>query len=865
MDHILVYLQWLWFEVKEWTNHTLMWGTYRPNLYFGVRPRLPHSLLTSLAWFGVTDFEQWQNIRHACSMDDKIKGYGYHVHDGRSFGEQTIRDTSNNVLITTDFIKPADGEGWSARISGRPIDKSRDADISLVYLIGLDAEEGGELYLADSAAESSSQDHSPPLIGEAIQFHGHTPDLGEFTLTVEGDPTNQAATLSAGRTLPGGVDPDRVVVVGVQVPDHQLWQGKEVIDQLLLRQVQSRVDPQGRTAYLPPYLLRLPQLQAPDANSYLLQYTLRAPFTLRVRFAPRESETPPPLAPLATEQETQIKALTTQFTRRFTRTFHLDTKQFTEAQIKIGQDALSNLLGGIGYFYGNQMVTDDHRGRPWDVPEQMNDGDSDDDDDDDDRDADDENEDDNNASHEFRAPKTNEYRLTPPSALFSSTPSRSFFPRGFLWDEGFLQLLVGAWDTDLSLEIIQHWTNAIDADGWVAREQILGPEARSKVPPEFQVQNTAFANPPTLLFPIMAFVKRLAIYHSTPPPFPPVLSARPLQGWGGSGVVPAAVAEVWASAMPREYNRFVTDAALGPELLEHIFPALQRQFEWSVNLNPGARRLPSPSASYRAAYRWRGRTLNHTLTSGLDDYPRATPHRGELHVDLMSWMGYMSRSLMTISDMLGRSEDQLEYQTVHEHILANLDTLHWNPNRQMYCDVTVVEDDNDDAGVDPRDIMTTDNDESPSVLVCHRGYLSLFPLALGLLPPSSPKLGALLNMIHDPRQLWSPYGVRSLAKSDPNYDTGENYWRGAVWLNLNYLVLAGLHTYYRDPPGPYRAQANVIYEALRTNVVNNVLKQYRKTGFFWEQYSAKTGAGLRAHPFTGWTSLVLLIMAEKYD
>jgi hypothetical protein len=38
-------------------NSSLVWGPYRPNLYFGVRPRIPRTLLMGLMWARVGDFQ----------------------------------------------------------------------------------------------------------------------------------------------------------------------------------------------------------------------------------------------------------------------------------------------------------------------------------------------------------------------------------------------------------------------------------------------------------------------------------------------------------------------------------------------------------------------------------------------------------------------------------------------------------------------------------------------------------------------------------------------------------------------------------------------------------------------------------------
>ena len=134
-----------------------------------------------------------------------------------------------------------------------------------------------------------------------------------------------------------------------------------------------------------------------------------------------------------------------------------------------------------------------------------------------------------------------------------------------------------------------------------------------------------------------------------------------------------------------------------------------------------------------------------------------------------------------------------------------------------------------------------ENEDDESYLVCDRGYLSLFPFLLGLLSPDSPHLGAILDLLRDPEHLWSPYGLRSLSASHPEFGQGENYWKGPIWVQMNYLALRSLHTVrrshypliaamltvfkiYAAEPGPHQARAKEIYAELRKNVVDNVHK-----------------------------------------
>ncbi len=354
----------------------------------------------------------------------------------------------------------------------------------------------------------------------------------------------------------------------------------------------------------------------------------------------------------------------------------------------------------------------------------------------------------------------------------------------------------------------------MDDDGWIGREQILGPEARSKVPQEFQVQYPHYANPPTLFLIFDSLIDKLQ----------------------------SKSAPTEANDLDQLRSAHLRNPDIAISYLRTLYPLIKRHYFWFRKTQWGdIKSYDREAFSSKEAYRWRGRDTRHILTSGLDDYPRAQPpHPGEIHTDLISWIGMMTRSLRRIAETIGEDDDTKEFKGYETAIMRNIDDLHWNTKEQTYCDATI-------------------DDYEESVHVCHKGYISIFPFLTGLLPPDSKRLKPILDLIADPEELWTPYGIRSLSQKDEFYGTEENYWRSPVWMNINYLVVKALYDTARTE-GPHKAQATKMYTELRKNLVENVFKEWERTGFAWEQYNPETGQGQRTQHFTGWTALVVKIM-----
>ncbi|XP_065317807.1 mannosyl-oligosaccharide glucosidase-like [Gordionus sp. m RMFG-2023] len=765
-------------------------------------------------------------IRHWCNQDDKLVRYGWLSHDGRNFGEHEIID--NEYGIISSFVKHPNkyGGDWTVKIKIQNLPgTSFNRSISLIAYI----------FREPSPSNQSSLTNSTFLhISNSVEPHhvitGYDYTIGKhFKISMKHKTENDDNHVALYGSRVGSAD-----TLTSHVYDH----------------LQVMRSSRGNIVGLPHNIEDGGNLENENGRNFdFVAYQLIAsqlPVKMEMTFRILDSDKTQVSAKEKEKEILQAKhdKLFVEFKRKFETKFskiygpkagNQSTFSSPEDQ-SISRAAFSNLIGGIGYFYGTSLVSFTPTTSSDDEITQRN-------------------------------KKDEPIYSYFPSQLFTAVPSRSFFPRGFLWDEGFHQSILSKWDHVIVRDCLATWFDLLNKYGWIPREQLLGPEARSVVPREFVVQRDGNANPPTLFLALEKLI----------------LARKNLKDTDGK----VDDTKFWIA----------------------IFPRALAWYDWFNGTQTGLS---------RGTFRWRGRDpwtkleLNpRTLTSGLDDYPRTShPSAQERHLDLRCWMTFGAKVLGSIAELLKEiklsnhplspsittllaryNKDIIRVAKAASYLSSEeeLVRLHWNEREQMFSDYGIhapivrLEKVVIDGHVVREQRIIPIGAPPLSLRFAGKetfGYVSLFPFIFKLLNPTSTKLNRLLTHdLPDHELLWTNFGIRSLSASSkvyykvPNTQNDPPYWRGDIWINLNYLILSALKHYSLTEENgsvdPKLSETNRIlaanlYNKLRFNLVTNILTQYKRTGYIWERYDDQTGNGKGAHPFTGWSALVTLIIAESY-
>ncbi|KAK5962965.1 mannosyl-oligosaccharide glucosidase PWA37_005421 [Arxiozyma heterogenica] len=790
-------------------SESLLWAPYRSQCYFGIRPRYINDtpFIMGLMWFDINRVDAMPNLRHQVDMNDKLEKFSWIVYDPRIGGTESIIDYENNVNLTVNFVKSHDGKNWVTRISGQSLDPEKNSAISIITYMNQNVGSGNTgsakpyLKLIDVSKDKN------------LVFEGYSSELSKYSVTFRDNYGNyfRNNSLSNMEILPGS-DCTKTSHVSLTVPDAEVWKAKDIFQTLLSDSIKNIIEIKGEnidTAYAPSMLTLRNIYNFPPGNFHFIQKTFACDFNNSFQFDIVYNNMKDKKENILNRKDVTrlINVAIDDINAKFDQQFAIGESEGEEKR-SFALEILSNLLGGIGYFHGNQLI---------DRTTKFN-------------------------EDQFDQIKLVNGQEEGPFDLFTSVPSRAFFPRGFYWDEGFHLLQIMEYDFDLAFEIIISWINMIDEDGWIAREVILGLEARSRVPAEFQVQSPHIANPPTLLLALSEMISKVLANQD--------------------GLNSNINKDIDRFLVNRDREQLKYSLDLITKYVSDIYPKLKKHFEWFRRTQRGLieeycellEEDPVWDKLHKDDfYKWVGRTVKHCLPSGLDDYPRAQPPDiAELNVDTLTWVGVMARSMKLIAKVLNKKKDEMAFARIEQNVMENLENLHWSEDYGCYCDISIQE--NEEA------------DEEEIVHICHEGYVSLLPFGLKMIPRDSSHLDKVVRLMADKDKLFSPYGLLSLSKSDEYFGTDENYWRGKIWLNINYLCLDAINHYFPGISSKTSemdstfALAKQLFTDLRHNLIDNVYKVWRNTGFVFENYSPLDGAGAGAKQFTGWTSLIVNIL-----
>lgn len=283
--------------------------------------------------------------------------------------------------------------------------------------------------------------------------------------------------------------------------------------------------------------------------------------------------------------------------------------------------------------------------------------------------------------------------------------------------------------------------------------------------------------------------------------------------------------------------------AMKPFLAQGALLAAERvnDDEWLRPVWPAMQRVLAYRKRTQFDPRWGLWFWDNAMQSGADNNAALTNDpkapSAILAVDASVWAMREYLAMAVLAAHLGDVKDAGEYraegQATRRAILRHL----WSPGDAMFWN------------------RRRDTGDVVRVLA----WSNFLPLVDGLLSREDGQRMIREHLLND-AEMRSPFGFRSLAKSDPGYNndaiiTPYSNWRGPLWLNANFLDWMALRRY------GFPAQSHWLAVSLSAVLHRDI----EKWGSMHEDYDAETGAGLAPTPaespggkfagFVGWNLL----------
>lgn len=303
------------------------------------------------------------------------------------------------------------------------------------------------------------------------------------------------------------------------------------------------------------------------------------------------------------------------------------------------------------------------------------------------------------------------------------------------------------------------------------------------------------------------------------------------ENWGTKGYTPREIATDGFDALPQMCKPFLAQMALrGSQTLN--------DYAWLREPSGDARvtyyqKLADTLAFWELArrspdglFRW-----FNGVESGVDNNPAVSDDPADISegVDLQCYIYREYLVMSALAVKLGNDADAKAYRQKAVALAELVRSKMWSPRDGMFLNI----------------------DSRTGEWVHIKTWTNFVPLWVGIATKAQASEMIRAHVLN-PREFWSPNGIRTIAASEPLYNARSGYWCGPVWVLSNYLVMRGLENY------GYKKEA----VQLANETIDVLLRDLRTTGGMNENYNPETGAPDAAGHFVSWNLLAEHMLAE---